>query len=95
MSNQPADNAPGKMGTQEASYIIAHDPKLTDAYARRFLKEKGLSPSSSGFENKPQSLKDDYNKTQCASFLEFYEELESQWVFRILSFIKQKTYTVS
>ncbi|CAO5682488.1 MAG: hypothetical protein HEEMFOPI_01700 [Holosporales bacterium] len=62
MANQPADNAPGKMGKQEAAYLMAHRPELTMEYARQFSNEKGFNQTSSGFEGKEQSLRANYDQ---------------------------------
>jgi len=62
MANQPADNAPGKMGKQEAAYLMAHQPALTMEYARRFSHEKGFNQGSTNFESQQQSLRMRYDQ---------------------------------
>ncbi|MBP9752209.1 MAG: conjugal transfer protein TraG N-terminal domain-containing protein [Proteobacteria bacterium] len=62
LSNQPADNAPGKMGKQAAAYTIAHEPELTMEYARHFSNEKGFTQNTSGFEGQQQSLRSGYDQ---------------------------------
>jgi conjugal transfer mating pair stabilization protein TraG len=62
MANQPADNAPGKMGKQEAAYLMAQQPELTMEYARRFSNEKGFNQKGTNFEGYPQKLQSDYEK---------------------------------
>jgi len=46
LSNQRADNTNGRIGKHGAAHIIANDPQGTVAYARRFMQEKGIVPSS-------------------------------------------------
>jgi conjugal transfer mating pair stabilization protein TraG len=61
LADQPADNVQGRMGQREAAYIISHKPQLAQAYAQRFMEEKGLIPSSQ-IGMSPTSLRDDYEQ---------------------------------
>jgi conjugal transfer mating pair stabilization protein TraG len=59
LANQPADNAPGRLGTQSAVHIIANDPQMAAVYASRFMETKGLMPS--GAQPSP-SFRQDYER---------------------------------
>ena len=62
MANQSADNAPGKMGKQEAAYLMAHRPELTMEYARQFSNEKGFNQGGTSFEGQQQALRSSYDQ---------------------------------
>jgi hypothetical protein len=59
LSNQPADNAPGRMGTQSAIHIIANDPKMATAYANRFMEAEGLVPNGN---HSPPPIRKNYEE---------------------------------
>lgn len=61
IANQPADNAPGKLGHHGASYIISNKPDETVSYAQRFMQEKGMRAVS---HINPGDLKQDYESDQ-------------------------------
>jgi len=42
LSNQPADNAQGRMGERTAAHILTNDPKMAASYANRFMEIHGL-----------------------------------------------------
>lgn len=47
LANQKADGTSGRMGNHSAAHIIANDPKLTSAYAHKYMAEQNLIPKSS------------------------------------------------
>ncbi len=61
LSDQPADNAPGRLGYQGASHIIAHNPDRSFVYAERFLEEKQLVKASAhAIDNLPTDIRREY-----------------------------------
>lgn len=59
IANQPAENAPGKIGVRGAAHIAAYKPEQFARYATEFLKQKGILPHSSTTIT-PESMKQKY-----------------------------------
>lgn len=66
LSKQPADNAPGTLGTSGASYMIARQPQLAAKYAQQFLQEKGLEPKAQS-DISPASVRQQYDQGHVSS----------------------------